>query len=290
MRVVVNMACGLANRMFQYGYYLYLNKMGYNVCVDYYTTAKLKHEKVDWARIFPAATFEAAPKSLVFRLGGGGDIISRVRRRLIPFTVKVKNMPSAFAADLPVDEGNDIYILGVFQNARMVNSVRTEILDAFVFSPMDGGKNQELFAELKECESVAIHIRKGSDYQSRIWYHNTCPVEYYRKAVDEICARINHPKFYVFADNPQWVRDNMGWLDYKLIDHNPSSGWGSHFDMQLMSRCRYNIISNSTYSWWAAFLNNNDDKIVVMPEEWFNPEICNQHTSMPLLVPGWITV
>ena len=85
----------------------------------------------------------------------------------MPFTVSVQNMPSAFAADLPVDAGRDIYILGVFQNAKMINSVSTEILNAFDFSPIVGGANQELYAELGECESVAIHVRKGDDYMSR---------------------------------------------------------------------------------------------------------------------------
>lgn len=71
--IVVNMACGLANRMFQYSYYLYLKKLGYDVWVDYYKTAKLAHENVAWNRIFPKADIEQVSRWKVFLLGGAVD-------------------------------------------------------------------------------------------------------------------------------------------------------------------------------------------------------------------------
>lgn len=78
-----------------------------------------------------------------------------------------------------------------------------------------------------------------------------------------IIDKVAVPKFYVFTDNPDWVRENFKDIEYTLVEGNPASGWGSHFDMQLMSVCKHNIISNSTYSWWSAFLNAHPQKIVV---------------------------
>ena len=92
----------------------------------------------------------------------------------------------------------------------------------------------------------------------------------------------------MFCDNKQWVKDNFGWLDYTLVDGNPGVGYGCHFDIQLMSQCRHNIISNSTYSWWGAYLNSHDDKIVILPKVWFNPSSCEDYTSEPLACKGWI--
>lgn len=284
------MACGLANRMFQYSYYLYLKNKGYNAVVDFYKSATLPHENVPWDRIFPNAKYEQATAWSVFITAGGDNIISKIRRRYLPFLSRVVYMPTAFAATLPNECGRTCYINGVFQNAAMVDSVRDLVLDAFRFEPFANGNNAELMQEMQSCDSVAIHVRKGPDYQSRIWYQNTCPLEYYVAAVNMMQKKIKSPRFYVFTDNPQWVKENFVDFDYTLVEGNPPAGWGAHFDMQLMSYCKHNIISNSTYSWWGAFLNNNANKIVVIPHQWFNPDSCKESTSINVQCEGWIAI
>ena len=131
----MNMACGLANRMFQYSYYLYLGRLGYDVRVDYYRTARLKHEDVAWDRIFPDAPLRQASAWEVFRTGGGGDWLSKVRRRLLWSTCNAK-YTSAFEVYLPPREGKPVYVSGVFQNAGMVESVQAEVRKAFAFVPL----------------------------------------------------------------------------------------------------------------------------------------------------------
>lgn len=289
MKVIVNIACGLANRMFQYSYYLYLKKLGYDVWVDFYRTAKLEHENVAWNSIFPNAPIQQASAWDVFLMGGGSNLVSRMRRRYLPFTCHVKTL-SAFEAPLPEKSGNSVYMMGVFQNAKMVETVYNEVLDVFAFQPFADAYNLSLMREMQSCESVAIHVRKGKDYQARIWYQETCPVEYYQKAIRLMKEKIPHPKFYVFADNKEWVKENFNDFDYTLVEGNPIAGYGSHYDMQLMSLCRHNILSNSTYSWWGAFLNRNPNKTVVLPDIWFNPESCQEYTSKPVRCEGWIAL
>ncbi len=290
MLLVVNMACGLANRMFQYSYYLYLKRLGYDVFVDYYETAKLAHESVAWNQIFPKASINQALWGEVFRLGGGSSMFARLRRRYLPFTTRVVYMPTAFTVSLPEKDGKNAYLFGVFQNAQMVNNVATDVRSAFVFAPFEDEHNKVLAKEMSECESVAVHVRKGTDYMERIWYQNTCPLSYYEAAIELVKKKLANPKFYVFADNHEWVRENFKGFDYRLVEGNPSAGWGSHFDMQLMSLCHHNIISNSTYSWWGAFLNASADKVVILPEVWFSPKSCEDYTSAKLLCEGWISL
>jgi hypothetical protein len=81
------------------------------------------------------------------------------------------------------------------------------------------------------------------------------------------------PVFYVFTDNQDWVKENIKDIEYTLVDWNPTSNKRNFRDMQLMSCAKHNIIANSTYSWWGAWLNRNPDKIVIAPEPWFNPEV-----------------
>lgn len=174
MKIIVNMACGLANRMFQYTYYLFLKKKGYNVMVDFYQSAKLAHEKVAWNDIFPSAKIEQASHWDVLRLAGGSDIFSKIRRKYLPALSGVVNMPTAFDAQLPVQDGKDKYIIGVFQNASVVEFVEKEVKECFSFVPFSDDFNKTMFAEISKCNSVGIHVRKGKDYMSRIWYQHTC--------------------------------------------------------------------------------------------------------------------
>lgn len=287
---VVNMACGLANRMFQYCYYCFLKKQGMEVKVDAYDSGVLAHERVEWNKVFPHAYLNQAGKALVFCLGGGNNLLARFRRRYASWTTRVIQMPTAFDAYVSQGMSGDRYIIGTYQNAEMVESVRDEALQAFEFAPFDDDHNKSLAEEINRCEAVAIHVRKGMDYQSRIWYQHTCPLSYYHEAIHYICQHVKHPKFYVFTDNKEWVAENFVDFEYTLVEGNPAAGWGSHWDMQLMSMCKHNIISNSTYSWWAAFLNRHHGKIVVLPKQWFNPSSCDESTSEKLQCKEWIAI
>lgn len=284
------MACGLANRMFQYSYYLFLKHQGYHVKIDFYHSAKLAHEKVAWNDIFPEAKIDQASSWDILKLGGGSDFLSKIRRKYLPFLSGVVSMPTAFDANLPVSDEKSQYIIGVFQNAKMVETIENDVKRCFTFRPFTDERNQNLEKEMATCESVAIHVRKGKDYVQRVWYQNTCPIEYYQKAIRLISEKVSQPKFYVFTDNPEWVKKHFKDFDYTLIEGNPASGWGSHFDMQLMSICKHNIISNSTYSWWSAFLNAYPEKIVIGPKIWFNPESCEEFTSERTLCEKWLAI
>lgn len=290
MRLIICLASGLANRMFQYSYFLYLKKRGYNVLVDYAGVTKLPHENVDWQRIFVDATFPQASKKDVLLCGGGVGFLSRAVRKLFPGICKTVQMASAFDYELPNLENGTYYILGVFQSSAVVESVRDEVLSAFRFNPFGSKENEMLAKEMSGCESVAIHVRKGDDYQQRPLYHNTCPLQYYVDAVKLMREHLKSPRFYVFTDNEEWVKENFGFFDYILVNGNPTVGYGSHWDMQLMSCCRHNVISNSTYSWWGAYLNANIEKIVIAPKVWFNPECCDDSSSEKTVCKGWVTI
>lgn len=267
------MSAGLANRMFQYACALHLEKEGFDVCVDNtYKASKWKMEDIDWNRIFPNAYINQASSWLIFKYGGSYSYLDKIRRHYLPALAKVWIMDNA--TDVPTKEQlkNARYLIGVMQDANMVNSVKEEVLEAFKFADFDKGTaNYQLAEQMKSENSVAVHLRKGLDYMKLEAFQNTCTLDYYAKAIDIIKSKVDNPVFYVFTDNPDWVKDNLKGFEYTLVEGNPSIGWGNHFDMQLMSCCKHNIIANSTYSWWGAFLNPNPNKIVIDPKFWFNP-------------------
>ncbi len=284
MKATVNLACGLANRMFQYSYYLWLRQKGWVADADFYTASKLAHEQVPWSRIFPNATYPQASKFSVFLRGGDASFVSRFRRKFLMATTKVEQMPTAFTAKEPT--GNNHYMIGVFQNAQMVEEVAVEVRKAFAFQPYT--ENPELLEAIQAEGSIGIHVRKGKDYASRIWYQNTCSVDYYRRAIEHMKAHVKSPKIFVFTDNPEWVKEHFKGTDYTLVEGHPTAGYGCHYDMQLMSLCHHLILSNSTYSWWGAFLNERADKNIIIPTVWFNPDSTPDFTSAPIRCKGWI--
>ena len=291
--IVIRMSGGLANRMFQYSCALYLSKKGYNVYVDNnYKPTKWKMEEISWEKIFPDAPLRQAPKWLLFKYGGGYDLFSKIRRHSgIGWIHCVYSMPNAFVFPKENDLQKHHYIIGIMQNAEMTKSIEDELRQCFKFNSFVDESNSSLEKRMKMEESVAIHVRKGKDYLTRPDYIGTCDVEYYKHAVDYVKRHVKAPKFYVFTDNPSWVKGNFSFFDYQLVDYNPPIGWGNHFDMQLMSCCKHNIIANSTYSWWGAFLNPNLDKIVIGPKYWFN-ETMEVHRGLQnaTLCSTWVAI
>ncbi len=287
---VVRMLGGLANRMFQYSLHEYMKTLGYEVWVDnYYKPTKWKMEEIDWNRIFPNAHLCMPSKSKIFIYGGGYDIISKVRRKL-GLTYHLYNSPSVFHIPTKGEIEKNSYFSGVFQNAKMVAQIEKEMKQKFMFLPFEDYQNIKISKQMSSCNSVAVHVRKGKDYLNNSGLGCACNMDYYDKAFEYIKNNVENPVFFVFTDNPIWVKEHFLALDYTLINHNPSIGWGNHFDMQLMSCAKHNIIANSTYSWWGAFLNANSNKIVIAPQQWFGPEskyFCYNNTTIPF---NWLAL
>lgn len=122
-----------------------------------------------------------------------------------------------------------------------------------------------------EMNSVSIHLR-GGDYVrgNKSNFHGTCSPEYYAEAIKSIRERIQNPHFYIFTDDIEWARNHIQFPEpYTLVSNGSIPPYK---ELILMSNCKHNIIANSTFSWWGAWLNKNPDKIVIAPKKWFVDE------------------
>lgn len=291
---IVYLCSGLANRMFQYAFYLSLKEKGFKVQIaDNSIVKELKHEDVSLAKIFNNVSYEKASKLKIFLMGGGNDALSRIIRNRLklysPFYERTA-AKDGFREELFKIQ-HPAFHAGVFQSEKYFENIKEKISFSFQFQPFSvNSQNYILQQQMSKENSVAIHVRKGKDYQNGIPYKNTCSIEYYINAINYIKSKIKNPTFYVFTDNSTWVKNNFkDLINYTLIDWNPAIGEGNHYDMQLMSCAKHNIIANSTYSWWGAWLNSNPQKIVIGPQKWFNPEIKDYYKKDLYILPQtWI--
>lgn len=160
-----------------------------------------------------------------------------------------------------------------FKNSG-IERIAEEIKQAFVFPEITDDKNREGMRMIQQCESVAIHARRGDTLYGNYGYYAT---GYFRRAVSYIRRHTARPVFFIFCDpgSVEWARANgrtLG-LDFQrdeihFVDWN--KGADSFRDMQLMAACKHQVITNSTFGWWASYFNDNPDKITCSPVPYIN--------------------
>lgn len=274
--VAVALTDGLANRMFQYAFGLGLKEEGINVIYDkchYKRKVDQTWEFVDLNDPFPNIDISYTKLSHFFFTFPGFIKGSKYLIKLFKW-LRIENVfiePSlAYIPNIKDKVQKKTLFYGHWQTELYFCNCVDIVKKQFSFLPFNEDKNIECCKMMKEVESVAIHVRKGKDYYQWKSTHGICEKDYYLSAVNYIKQHIKNPVFYVFTDNKQWVINNFVDFDYVLVDWNPIKGKYNFRDMQLMACSKHNIIANSTYSWWGAWLNNNPNKIVIAPKRWVN--------------------
>ena len=169
------------------------------------------------------------------------------------------------------------FLDGYWQSELYFKNYSKEIKKIFNFSDQLNKQNYLIANDINKNDSISIHIRRGDFLLKRNNNHKIDLKNYYLKAIDKSSKCFKNPKYFIFTDDPLWVTENFI-LDYSYIIVDVNYGTKSFFDMHLMSLCKSNIIANSSFSWWSAWLNNNEDKIVYAPKDWFNDKsICTDH-------------
>lgn len=182
---------------------------------------------------------------------------------------------------------SNAYLMGYWQSEKYFNLIRGKLLEELTLIEPPTELNSKMLQKISSSNSVAVHIRRG-DYVSNPLtqaYHGTCPISYYMQAVKIIADTINNPHFFIFSDDPGWSKKNIK-IKYKhsYIDFNLDKDYE---DLRLMSACKNNIIANSSFSWWAAWLNKNNSKKIIAPVNWFKTD---ENNTQDLIPDNWIRI
>ena len=153
---------------------------------------------------------------------------------------------------------------------KYTNLVRQELLEDFEFPYQEEEQLRKLKAAFELQNVIGVHIRRGdflnSKYSREFGTFSTN--EYYLQAISYMKEKFPDALFCFFSNDIQWVKENIKTDKAIYIEKNMFANYQNWYDMFLMSECKHNIIPNSTFGWWGAWLNRNSEKIVIAPKKW----------------------
>lgn len=280
--IIVNIKNGLGNQMFQYAFGKVLEaKYGEKVWFDLMRDGEdetplvsdldvfqiepileISQKFVEPFKPFSVAYYRIHKKYLAY-------IYYKIRRMVQPNRLITERFPAEYSRYFENLHANKkYYFLGFWQNASYYTGLEDKIRK--LFQPKDNSVYHTVLAkEISQSsfETVSLHIRRG-DYLTADFIEPVSE-QYIYNAVNYIKSRLKKPFFFIFTDDPQWIKENL-LIDvpFKLVEGN--EGKNSYKDIILMSLCQHNIIANSSFSWWGAWLNTNTSKIVIAPMKWYS--------------------
>jgi len=285
--VIVKIIGGLGNQMFQYAYAKALQQRGYEVKIDIsaFETYKLHggyqldKYKIDLAVSTKEENDKLYKNTLFFKV---------LKKLGLDFSKRVKEKSLLFDKDFLNVEDNS-YLDGYFQCEKYFKDIIEIILKQFTI-------NQEISDYTKEIEnkilnsqnSCSIHIRRGDFVNStNINIHGVCDIEYYKKAMKYLENKVGDMSYFIFSDDIEWAKENLATQNALYIDSKEKRI--PHEDIYLMSLCSHNIIANSSFSWWGAWLNQNENKMVIAPKRWFADDKLESQ-SKDIVCESWVRV
>ncbi|MBY8035678.1 alpha-1,2-fucosyltransferase [Vibrio fluvialis] len=280
--VIVKITGGLGNQLFQYATGKALaKKLSCELVLDlsFYPTQTLRKYELDKFNIEARI---ATTKEITLS-GGGNDVVSRLMRKFgltsVIFPQYIKERESIKYVDKIDQCKSGAFLDGYWQNPRYFSQIKSELVQDFLPKTPLSAPALAWKTHIEQSSTpVSLHVRRG-DYVDNAHtnsVHGTCGLDYYRAAVNKVLETVENPTFYVFSDDIEWCKENLGSLGQLVYIDDTQSAID---DLMLMSFCQHHIIANSTFSWWAAWLG--DDGLTIAPENWFSNNKRNYSDLFP---------
>ncbi|MDR0988018.1 MAG: alpha-1,2-fucosyltransferase [Prevotellaceae bacterium] len=277
MKIVVPLY-GLGNVMFQYAFLCELRKRSNEACCFFVYREKLfDHNGYELNKLFKVEPYKGLnllQRAYIHTLEWLGKLNLPNFFLLRPFfkVIRMKGEDSfVYYPEVFNYPHQNVVFWGMWQSPNYFVHARQEIIDTFRFDlQMISPYTRNVLDEITHTPSVSIHLRRG-DYLAgphKEGFASCCSADYYRRAMAYIQERVESPVYFVFSDDIAFAKANLKAARIHFVDGNHRAD--SWQDMFLMSRCRHNIVANSTFSWWGAFLNGNPDKTVIAPKRWWS--------------------
>ena len=295
--VIMRLFGGLGNQLFQYAYgrQLALNK---NVMLKLDITSGFRGDyyerkySLDYFNIVENIADKKDLPHLLFAHTESPTIMGKLSRMINSFVLKsnpVIILEANTSKDKIIDsQYDDLYLVGYWQDEKYFHSIRKILMNEMSLKVKLNNTSEIIAENIKRSNSVAIHYRNYTKKNRHYIFqrpdrHGILEEAYYTRAVNYICSHIENPYFYVFSDDEEMALEKFNYeVPHTVVTHNKNSFYE---DLILMSMCRHQIIANSSFSWWSAWLNKNENKIVIAPLQWFSN---SRYSSKDIILPSWI--
>jgi hypothetical protein len=287
--IITHLVGGLGNQLFQYALGYALAKKNNDVAkldLESYAAYRLHKYSLDAFNVSlqKATTQEIDELKYPTQKNGPLGFVLRRRKKYFGKNYVAEKQQDFDPAILSLT--GDMYLQGYWQSEKYFAHCAEDIRHEFTVKHQPQGENKEVADIIGANNAVAIHIRHG-DYlknPAAKAYHGVLPLKYYQRAIDVIRQKTQEPSFFVFSDDIPWAKEHLSNIgDVYFVDHNDAAH--NYEDIRLMAMCQHQIIANSTFSWWGAWLNENPNKIVISPKQWFN-----NHTRQDLVPDTWLKI
>lgn len=295
---IIRMSGGLGNQMFQYALYLKLRSLGKEVKFDDINEYRSESTRPIMLALFgidyPRATWD----EIVVFTDGSMDPLKRIRRKL--FGRRAIEYYEEGFYDPRVLQFESMYLRGNFQSEKYFADIADEVRKLYHFPSLeDMHLPEDLYGSTRTCldaieatHSIGLHMYRSDSRREAELYEGICTEKYYEGAVRFLQEKCPEATFFIFSNEPKWVkkwaenligsqiredmsREEIQALEKRFVMVEANTEYTGYLDMLLMSKCKHNIISNSSFSWWAAWINHNPDKLVVAPSRWMNGKESN---------------
>jgi hypothetical protein len=289
--IVAKIYGGLGNQMFQYAFSKSLaiqNKTDLYLDLSWYSLDKSSTHRKFQLDVFNTEFKIANSKIISDSKPLLLSLLNAILVRLKLGRLQTSNyfVEDKFCYNSSVDKiGNVCYVNGYWQSHKYFHEIKEVIQSDFKLKKIFLNElNASYLENIINNNSVGIHIRR-SDYtlNNNKSIHGTLSIDYYMEAIRIMESKLNSPIFFIFSDDIGWARNkfkNLSNCKFVSSSHD-------YLDLFLISQCKHNIIANSSFSWWGAWLNSNPEKIIIAPKKWFSCENLNKQTN-DLIPETWV--
>ena len=175
------------------------------------------------------------------------------------------------------------FVFGFFENPAYFDDIKEYLYDEFKPNFEEKEKNSEMYNQIRNSESVCISFRKWCSNEFVTSEREVCDQKYYEKAIEKIKTIIPNARYVVFSNDVNWVKENFNLPENSIYEDGTDEVWEK---IRLMYICKHFIVANSTFCWWAQYLGQDKNKIVVSPDRWLN----NEKDINPLITENFIKI